>query len=351
MTIFDRVLAKPEEYVLDVDTLGECTVDSPVRNRHFVEECARCALTPSPAASATRCTVAGVVGRTNAGKSSLVNALVREKVSIVSPVVQTTRNTIRGILTEKRGQIVLVDTPGLHRSAGRLGTLMNRMARQAAAGVDVLLLVFDGSVPPHIEDDGWMRRVLFAEQPTLFALNKSDAGPLREAEFRARWELVQSEKERRRDVPWLRVSAHTRAGLPDLVDALFSLAAPGPLLFDADTVTDYPRRLAIADAIREKLYRHLREELPHEVGVRVDDIEEEGRVWRVRATVFVSRPSQKPIVIGPRGRVLRAVTRAVEPEIGAMFDVQATVTLWVKVERDWTRNFWLLRQMGCLGER
>lgn len=306
---------------------------------------------PKSRASETRCAVVGVIGRTNTGKSTLVNQLVGEKISIVSPTVQTTRNTVRGILTERRGQLVLVDTPGLHKAESQLGTLINRMARQAAATVDVLLLVVDVSHPPQLEDDGWLRRLLFAEQPCLVLLNKSDRSEDHEPEYRDLWERIQEEKQQRRKLMWLRGSAATGAGLASLVGELFALAKPGPLLFDRDTVTDYPRRLAIADVIREKFLDKLRDELPHELGVRVDQIHENGANWHIEAVVFVNRPSQKPIVIGPKGRTLRHVKRTAEPEIGSLFDVTVTLDIWIKVEKNWMKNFWLLKQMGYAGER
>ena len=292
----------------------------------------------------------GVVGRTNVGKSTLVNQLVGEKISIVSPVVQTTRNTIRGVLTDARGQLVFVDTPGLHKAGSTLGTLMNRMARQAAATVDALLVVFDGHHPPEIEDDGWMRRALFAEQPCVFFLNKADLTPSCATAYQELWEQIQQEKQHTREVLRLRGSAESGEGLQPLTEALFALASPSEeLLFPADTVTDYPRRLTIADVIREKLFAKIYEEVPHEVGVRVDEIAEADKIWRVSATIMVNRPTQKGIVVGPKGRTLRYVRRLAEPELSRMFGVTVELTLWVKVERNWMKNFWILRELGYAG--
>jgi len=298
----------------------------------------------------TRCAVIGVVGRTNVGKSTLVNQLVGEKISIVSPVVQTTRNTIRGVLTDARGQLVFVDTPGLHKAGSTLGALMNRMARHAAANVDALLVVFDGNHEPEIEDDGWMRRALFAEQPVIFFLNKADLTPSYAAAYRELWDKIQQEKKHTREVPCLRGSAESGDGMKPLTETLFGLATPSEeLLFAADTVTDYPRRLAIADVIREKLFAKIFEEVPHEVGVRVDEIEEKDKTWRVSATILINRPSQKGIVVGLKGRTLRYVRRLAEPEISSMFGVEVELALWVKVEKNWMKNFWILREMGYAG--
>jgi len=306
---------------------------------------------PPPAVS-PRCAIVGVVGRANSGKSTLVNRLVGEKVSIAGPVAQTTRTLIRGILTEPRGQLVFLDTPGLHKAEGRLGTLMNRMARQAAANVDVVLLVIDGSCEPQIEDDGWMRRLALSGQPLLILLNKADRAPFHEAVYRELWEAVCREKGVTREVVWLTASAVTGSGMEAVVDALFAHAAPSEeLLYPEDVVTDYPRKLAIADVIREKLFARLHDELPHEIAVRVDTIDEAGGDWTVSATILINRPSQKGIVIGEKGRTLRAVKRAAEPEIGEMFGVRAHLDLWVKAEKEWMKNFFLLRQLGYIGDR
>ena len=297
----------------------------------------------------TRQAVVGVIGRTNSGKSTLVNTVVGEKVSIVSPIAQTTRNTIRGVLDEARGQLVMTDTPGLHKSEGALGTLFNRMARHAAANVDILLLVLDGSQPPRLEDDGWMRRLLFVEQPCLFLLNKADRTESYAADFRQLWEKIQEEKQQRREIRWFEASAATGEGLAPLVDVLFELATPGERPFARDMLSDYPRRLAIADVIREKFLSHLRDELPHELGVRVDELRETPGKWQVEVTIFVNRPSQKPIIIGPKGKTIHKVKDAATKEIGSQYEVEVDLSLWVKVEKNWMTNFWILKQMGYAG--
>ena len=296
--------------------------------------------------------VVGVVGRTNAGKSTLVNRLVGEKVSIVSPVEQTTRNTIRGIVADERGQLVLLDTPGLHKAVGSLGTILNRMARRSAAGVDVLCVVFDASDEPRLEDDGWMRRVA-REKPekTVFVLNKADRKPFYRTMFLDLWKDICAESEGEEVSPvWVESVATTEEGSRPVLDALFGFAEEGEFLFDEDIVTDYPRKLAIADSIREKYLAKMHQEVPHEMGILVKEISEGRNRWDVKVDVIVNRVSQKPIVIGRGAETVKYVRKCSERELSEMFGVKVALEIWVRVEPNWMRNRKLLTEMGYLGQ-
>ena len=300
--------------------------------------------------------VVGVVGRTNAGKSTLVNALVGEKVSIVSPVEQTTRNTVRGIVSDARGQLVLLDTPGLHKAVGTLGTLLNRMARRSAAGTDITCVVFDAAQEPQLEDIGWMQRIA-KEKPekVVFVLNKADKSPFFETMFRDAWgEAVAGTVEEppaanEVNPVWVKSISTTEGGAKAVLDALFDFAEEGEKLFDDDIVTDYPRKLAIADTIREKFLSRLHQELPHELGIVVRKLVDEGSRWCVEAEVLVNRPSQKPIVIGKAASVIKNVRKAAERELKDIFGLKVELELWVKVEPNWMKNQKLLAEMGYLG--
>ena len=293
-----------------------------------------------------RAGVTAVVGRTNVGKSTLLNALLGEKVSIVSDTVQTTRNVIRAILTEERGQIVFLDTPGVHKAEGDLGKNLNKMARSATGGADAVLLVLDASSPMWQEDEGWMRRLMKNETPCVILLNKTDLGTQHLESYRECWNKLAEEKGSALEPVWIEASALNGDGLPELSDALFALMPEGPHLFPEEILTDYPRKLNISDVIREKYFERLHDELPHCLAIWVETIEETPAKWKVEAEVYVERHSQKGIVIGQKGRLLKSVQYQAEKELKEMYGVPFKVKLWVKVEKDWRKNFWMLKKLG-----
>jgi GTP-binding protein Era len=290
-----------------------------------------------------------VVGRANVGKSSLTNKMLGEKLSIVSPVAQTTRNIIRGILTDQRGQLVLVDTPGLHKAPGELGKVMNRLARSSVEGVDAIMLVIDVAEIPRDEDEGWMLRLARQELPVVIVFNKIDLGGKHEAAYRERWQQVVTRTESKVEPMWMKVSAESGEGVDELASALFDKLPPGPALFPEDMLSDFPRRLTIADVIREKLFGELREELPHAIAVWVEQLDESEEGWTAKTMIYVNKYSQKGIVIGEKGRRLRKVKRSSERELQNMYETPVKLDLWVKVEKDWSKNFWLLKKFGYVG--
>ena len=293
-----------------------------------------------------RAGIVAVVGRTNVGKSTLLNALLGEKVSIVSDTVQTTRNVIRAILTEERGQIVFLDTPGVHKAEGDLGKNLNKMARSAIGGADSVLLVLDASTKIWQEDEGWMRRLMKDETPCVILLNKTDLGTEHLESYRECWKKVADEKDSTLEPVWIEGSALNGSGLPELGNALFAQMPEGPHLFPEEILTDYPRKLNMGDVIREKYFDRLHDELPHCLAVWVEHIEETPEKWRVDAEVYVERHSQKGIVIGQKGRLLKSVQYQAEKELEEMYGVPFKVKLWVKVEKDWRKNFWMLKKLG-----
>jgi GTP-binding protein Era len=287
-----------------------------------------------------------VVGKTNVGKSTLINHMIGEKVSIVSDTVQTTRNMVRAILTEPRGQLVFMDTPGVHKAEGVMGTNMNKLARKSIDGVDAILLVVDAAWRPMLEDDGWIRRLVFEEAPVIVWMNKADINTQYVERFKELQQEICEEKGIQKEFTWISGSALNGDQVDELMAKLFECMPEGPLLFPEDVLTDYPKRLNIADVIREKLFFRLTDEVPHCVAVWVDKIHELEGKWQVEATIYVERHSQKGIVIGDKGRLIKWVREQSERELKQMYGFPIKVELWVKVEKNWRQNFWILKKLG-----
>ena len=293
------------------------------------------------------CGMIAVVGRANVGKSTLLNTILEEKVSIVSPVAQTTRNLVRGILTEPRGQLVFLDTPGVHKASYDLGKVMNRIARASVEGSDAVMLVLDASRKPQEEDEGWMRRLARENVTRVFVLNKTDAGSSGVRPLRETWEAVAAEREVPADTAnWIEVSARTGKAVRELVSFLFDRMPAGPHLFPEDILTDFPKKLNIADVVRERFFLVLRDELPHALAVEIEEVDETPGGWTARGSILVEKNSQKGIVIGNKGRQLKKVRDEAEKELAEMYGHPVKLDLWVKVEPKWTRNFWVLKRLG-----
>ncbi len=290
--------------------------------------------------------IVSIVGRTNVGKSTLMNRLLDEKVSIVSPVVQTTRNVIRGILNDERGQIALLDTPGVHRAQNDLGKIMNQSARQTVRGADAVLLVLDVAEKPWQEDDGWLRRLAREATALTIALNKSDLAEDYRAAYEALWRKAVEEHARQVPAVWVALSALTGAGVDLLTAAVFDMLPEGPPLFPEDMLTDFPRKLAMADLIREKLLALLHDELPHAIAVNIEHLDDSGEPWEMDAVIYVNRHSQKGIVIGHKGRLVRKAQRQAEAELTALYEKKIRLRLRVKVQEHWVKNHWILKQLG-----
>ena len=309
----------------------------------------------SPPAPPFRAGIAAIVGRANTGKSSLLNALLGEQISVVSPIAQTTRRPVRGIHNEPNLQIVFLDTPGIRQATHSLSSMLNRTARGLVTGSDVVLLLLDGSIPPQDEDRGWMQKLAGDTSPIFALLNKTDLGRRRTA-YEAVWAEVLEKNLARNPsfapppIRWFEVSAATGDGLPALLDAIRALMpeAPQPL-FPPDMLTDDPGPFFIADVIRGQINIRLKAELPHAIAVAVDQIEETDDLVTVSATIYVEKNSQRPIVIGQHAHMIRDIRHAAQKELSAIYEKPHKLELWVKVEKNWSSNYWLLKKFGYVG--
>ena len=278
-----------------------------------------------------------ILGRPSAGKSTLINALCGGKVSIVSPVPQTTRNQVRGILNASEGQLLLIDTPGYQLSEKKLNTLLRRTARTSLQGVDVALGIVDGSRPQG-EEEQEVLRLVTKVSPHLLAVNKIDlpAAARRVAEIadRSGEEVIG-------------VSALTGEGLPVLQDRLFALSPPGPRLYPDDHYTDQPPQFRIAEIIREQAILRTHDELPHALYVEIADLETRpGELLWVRAFINVERDSQRGIVVGRAGEKIRAIRLEAQAQLNKVFSQEVHLDLRVKVHKKWRSDDDLLRGLA-----
>ncbi len=279
-----------------------------------------------------------LVGRPNVGKSTLLNEVVGSKVAMVTEKPQTTRNGIRGILHTPDAELVLVDTPGMHRPRTRLGRTMVHTAQRAVSDVELVWHVVDLSRAPN-EEDGWCADLARrTAAPTWLVANKQDAV----ADWRT---AVAGYRARAPYQAIYPVSARTGAGVPELVAAAITRLPAGPQFFPDDMVTDQAEDFYVGEVVREQVMQATRQEVPYQVAVQVDEkVRRRGDLTYIRATVLVERDSQRGILVGEGGRMLRTIGSQARAELEHYFGHRVFLDLWVKAAADWTdRADWLSR--------
>lgn len=285
-------------------------------------------------------------GKPNVGKSTLLNYLVGEKIAIVSPKPQTTRNRIVGVVETENAQIVMLDTPGVHHPRHKLGEYLVAEARAALEGADVVLFMVDATEPPTPDDEraAELLNSLLREAPTpvLLVVNKIDAvSPAVLQERKLLYESLGKYDET------VLISALTGEGVPLLLRKIVDRLPEGPPYYPLGTLTDQPEKLPIAEAIREAVLHYTHEEVPHAVAVVVDEIDHRSEnLAYVKATVFVEKESQKGIVIGQGGQMLKKIGTMARMEIERWLGKKVYLELWVKVAKNWRKDENALRRFG-----
>jgi GTP-binding protein Era len=281
-----------------------------------------------------------IVGRPNAGKSTLVNRLVGQKIAIVTSKPQTTRNRIQGIVTKPQGQIVLIDTPGLHEADSALGRQMMQEVAAALEGIDVLLLMVDASsMHPHA-DDLLLQKAKRFRGKTILALNKVDRLPKPKL-----LPLIESFSKAFEFSAILPISALKGDGCDDLLGEILKQLPQGEPYFPEDQVTDQPERFLAAEIIREKAIQLMYHEVPYALAVVVEKYEEKPRLLRIEAVMNVERDSQKKILIGHKGEMLKKIGTEARKELEAILGSKIYLGLFVKVAPDWRENPQKVREL------
>ena len=282
-----------------------------------------------------------LIGRPNVGKSTLMNYLIGQKIAITSNKPQTTRNRIQTVLTTDEGQIVFVDTPGIHKAKNKLGEYMVNVAEKTLNEVDVVLWLvepttFIGAGEQHIAKQ--LQRV---KTPVILVINKVDSVKREEilpaiAAYKDIYDFADI-------VP---VSARSGDNTDELLRVIMKYLPYGPQFYDEDTITDQPERQIVAELIREKALHSLQDEIPHGIAVAIDRMKMQNKVMHIDATIICERDSHKGIIIGKQGSMLKKIGSTARYEIERMLDCKVNLKLWVKVKKDWRDSEFLMKNFG-----
>lgn len=283
-----------------------------------------------------------IIGRPNVGKSTLLNAMIGQKIAIMSKRAQTTRNRIRGVRTTETSQTIFIDTPGIHTPHHRLGEYMVEMATQTFSEVDLILFVIDASAPMHPAERDIIKQFEQVKTPVFLILNKVDI-----VDKSLLLERIAAYQERYQFEDYVPISA-LRQDQTQLLAGLIEAKLPeGPKFYPDDMVTDYPEQFIITEIIREKVLQLTQEEIPHSVMVDVEQMERRNTdTLYVNAIIYTERDSQKGILIGKQGQMLKRVGELARRELEALLGNRLYLELWVKVKKDWRNRPTVLKQFG-----
>jgi GTPase len=284
---------------------------------------------------------AAILGAPNVGKSTLLNRLLGEKISITSRKPQTTRNKILGVLHMPDAQIVFLDTPGVHLAKDILNQRIVELALSSIGDVDVVLLLADVNKPSHDAEKILVKTLSDTNKPVILAINKIDCQKsLNISPILEQWNRVYSFKA---IVP---ISAKFGLGIEKLLYALFDLLPPGPPFFSEDTLTDMPMRFIVSEIIREKVFRLTGEEIPYSIAVTVEKYEEKNNLSVIHAVIHVEKNSQKGIIIGKQGQMLKKIGQDSRKDIEKLLDHPIFLNLFVRVQKNWSKDTKALRKFG-----
>ena len=284
---------------------------------------------------------ATLIGRPNVGKSTLMNALIGQKIAITSNRPQTTRNRIQTVYTCKEGQIVFLDTPGIHKAKNKLGNHMVNVAERTMSEVDVILWLVEptdyiGAGEQHI-----IEQLKKTKTPVILVINKTDT--VKKEMILTFMDAYRKQMDFAEIVP---VSALKKDGLQVLIDCIMKYLPYGEPFYDEDTVTDQPMRQIVAELIREKALKCLQEEIPHGIAVTIESMKFKKHIVDIEATIVCERDSHKGIIIGKQGSMLKKIGSMARPEIEDLVESQVNLQLWVKVKKDWRDSDYLLKNFG-----
>lgn len=284
-----------------------------------------------------------IVGRPNVGKSTLLNHIVGQKIAIMSNKPQTTRNKIRAVHTTERGQVIFLDTPGIHKPKSKLGNYMVEVAENTLNEVDLILFVVDVTEKRGAGDDYIIERLKQVKTPVFLVINKIDQ--VHPEQLLPIIDDYRKEYDFKQIVP---ISAREGNNTTSLLDAVYNEMEEGPMYYPADQVTDNPERFIIAELIREKVLHLTREEIPHSIAVTVEELKrrDDGQTLYVYAAIYVERDSQKGILIGKKGEMLKEIGKRARMDIERLLGNKTFLEVWVKVKKDWRNQDRMLRNFG-----